>query len=439
MNRKMGLIIAVFMLAIFVTPIATSAFSFGSGEATVIGTVKDSSGNPLSSVKVTLKIGSTVHDTDYTDTNGNYDVTCSISSKTYVTVTYSKSGYTTQTYSTYLYPYYFKLHNEVLSLNQGLKGNVKSSTGTNLNSALVKLFVNGIQKGSDYTDSYGNYKIPYLVSSTTFATIEITKSDYDTTTASVYLGAGTYTTKNVQMQSSTSSPNTYALIVAGHTDHRFGVDTISFVDTLREEYQVPISNMYILIPAITQEGLPGMTFFAMDLYGPQAIVDAANWIASKSTASDNVIVWWTGHGIVDLFSCPEYASGITANELDNALDTITCDNMMIFLGPCHSGSFIDNLDDESNRAIYTSCDSDEVGYASGDRSMWPYAIHQGLDSEGEAFTADSNSDGRVSLTELFSYSIYYVQTVMGYTDQNPQSSVGTAVAASLTYFGDWYY
>jgi hypothetical protein len=195
--------------------------------------------------------------------------------------------------------------------------------------------------------------------------------------------------------------------------------------------------MYILIPAITQQGLPGMTFFAMDLYGPQGVVDGANWISSKSTASDNVIVWWTGHGQIDLFACPEYASGITANELDNALDAITCKNMFIWLGPCHSGSFIDNLDDESNRAIYTSCATNEVGYASGDRSLWPYAIHQGLDPDMSAFLADTSSDGRVSLSELFNYGVYYVQVEMGYTNQNPQSLVGSAVTDS--FIGDWYY
>ncbi len=64
--------------------------------------------------------------------------------------------------------------------------------------------------------------------------------------------------------------------------------------------------------------------------------------------------------------------------IDDALDDITCGEIYIFLGPCHSGSFIDDLEDEQNRAIYTSCSSGESSYATyeEDHSVWDWAIIQ---------------------------------------------------------------
>ena len=43
--------------------------------------------------------------------------------------------------------------------------------------------------------------------------------------------------------------------------------------------------------------------------------------------------------------------------------------------PCHSGYWINELDAEQNRAIYTSCDWDEVGWANDDHMQSYFGIN----------------------------------------------------------------
>jgi hypothetical protein len=124
--------------------------------------------------------------------------------------------------------------------------------------------------------------------------------------------------------------------------------------------------------------------------------------------------------------------------MDSELDSITSYYLAVFLGQCHSGEFIDNLNDgyEENRGIYTSCASNETAATEGVyHSAWPWAIMKGLDPDYNASNADTNSDDRISLDELFTFAYNYISN-----QQTPQRWLGDAlVPDSSTYIGDGYY
>ncbi|MGB9005906.1 MAG: hypothetical protein WCB96_09300, partial [Candidatus Aminicenantales bacterium] len=114
---------------------------------------------------------------------------------------------------------------------------------------------------------------------------------------------------------------------------------------------------------------------------------------------------------------------ISATDLDNWLDTITCDEMTIVIEACHSGSLLgkyangtyvaaeDDLtgDGETNRCIFTSASSDTSSYPdedwagdpnpgdSGSETIWGY-----VEAFGTA-SADTNGDTEISFGEAFQY------------------------------------
>jgi len=168
---------------------------------------------------------------------------------------------------------------------------------------------------------------------------------------------------------------------------------------------------------------------------------AIDQIADRAVAGDQVLIWWSGHGSVDSFDTD--SDSISASQLDAALDDITCSEMYIFLGPCYSGSFIDDLDDEQNRAIYTSCQATEESHAQSPpshHSYWDWATYRAIDPDLNANDADENSDGRVSLYELYEYAYDFVTIIQGYDDQHPDRWVGTTIGLDDNdYIGDGYY
>jgi hypothetical protein len=122
---------------------------------------------------------------------------------------------------------------------------------------------------------------------------------------------------------------------------------------------------------------------------------------------------------------------LTASQLNTTLDNITCSEMFIFLGPCHSCSFINNLNETQNRAIYTSCGENETAYITNeeDHSLWPWGTIQALDPDHDASDADVNSDGKVSLDECEDHVYTYVYTALyGFEkSQTPELWIGTTI------------
>ena len=233
--------IVVLLLMVVLIPSAFAMPVNAAEPATVLGTVKNTSGSPISGVTVTLKIGSSVKDTDSTDSNGLYDVTCYVSIRTRVTLTYSKSGYNTYTTSLYVSPGYFTLKNVVLTIptTQGVTGTVKNTNGNSVSGVLVKLYFDGSLKATQYTGSSGGYSIYCAVTSTTTVTLKFYDHNYLVKTSTTTVNPGSYTTLNVVIPNQYDISNriigqkTYAKYVAAPSTYaEFGLE----VSNLRLSY-----------------------------------------------------------------------------------------------------------------------------------------------------------------------------------------------------------
>lgn len=317
-------------------------------------------------------------------------------------------------------------------------GYVRDMNGRGISNVYVRLFSQGYQVSTDYTDSNGYYCVGNDIVIGGY--ISVQKTGWVSQSKSVSTSGGTY---NFNLKTSA-----LALVVAGSDDERFTRDAFGFYNTLIDHYSFDAARIYLITPRTTIDG----TNVPRDAATSQANVEwACNQIENLATSNDQVIVYWTGHGIEYsiwpfnpwyTFECG--SNEMTRNELDNALDDITCKQMILLLGPCHSGYFIGGgLDDESNRAIYTSCKTSESGHAYTTHSYWPWAVYQALDpgsgSYQKAEEADANSDGRVSIYELYSWAYNYITITKGFTDQHPQRWVGSGITDSSCYIGDMYY
>lgn len=241
MMKKIQRITFVFLfLMVVVLPVLAVPAS-AAEPATVIGTVKDASGSPISSVKVTLSISGVTKDTDYTDSNGLYDVTCSVSAYTKVTLKYEKSGYNTYTTTAYVSPGALTLKNIVMSTatTQGVKGTVTNQNGNMVSGVKVNLYIGSTLKSTVYTNANGYYSIYCAVTSSTTVTLKFYDHGYLVATTTATVNPGSYTTKNVQVPNQYDVTNRivgekeYAKFVAAPSTYaEFGLN----VENLRLSY-----------------------------------------------------------------------------------------------------------------------------------------------------------------------------------------------------------
>ncbi|MBN1329304.1 MAG: hypothetical protein JXA54_07505 [Candidatus Heimdallarchaeota archaeon] len=117
--------------------------------------------------------------------------------------------------------------------------------------------------------------------------------------------------------------------------------------------------------------------------------------------------------------------------------------MYIFLGQCFSGAFIPYLNNSQNRAIYTSCNSTQgaVSYDNSPtdtHSYWPWltyrSLHPGTGKNQNAEEADTNSDNRVSLYEMFTWCNYTLCITLVFRDVHPQRWVGSIIGSDTNDF-----
>jgi hypothetical protein len=118
--------------------------------------------------------------------------------------------------------------------------------------------------------------------------------------------------------------------------------------------------------------------------------------------------------------------------------------MYVIISACKSGTIIDDIDDEQNRIVYTSCNSTENGKVFPDlaSSLFPNGTIKALDPDYNASDADDNSDGKVSLYEIFDFAYDHVQYWVEYYEfesQTPQRWVGTSVNDSTSYIDGGVY
>jgi hypothetical protein len=157
------------------------------------------------------------------------------------------------------------------------------------------------------------------------------------------------------------------------------------------------------------------------------------------------LIWWVGHGSENSAQTGQPGTSMSAGELDLALDMIGCHEMYIFLGMCHSGSFIDDLTDydhyrdPDNRIIFTACKNNESSHVgTNDQgksiSRWSYQTMRAIDPDYKASDADFTNDNRVSLYEIFEFAYDYCKSV-----QTPQKWIGDAIDWENYFIYDGYY
>ncbi|MHA2253468.1 MAG: carboxypeptidase regulatory-like domain-containing protein, partial [Candidatus Kariarchaeaceae archaeon] len=241
----------------------------------------------------------------------------------------------------------------------------------------------------------------------------------------------------------------YALIVAGGDEQRFTHDASLLYNTLWMNYGYSSSDMILLTPhandPVTGDPVPRSAQTSAT-----SVEWAINQIASMADGDDQVVILWTGHGhyllngmtgdiIEGRFQTHDDEIGST--EFDSWVDGIFCNDLFIFLGPCFSGYWIGELNDEPNRAIYTSCRWDENGWATNTHSYWPWGINRALNPNLSASSADDNNNGGVSLYELYEWVDHYVRVTKD-ANQHPQRFVGNGISYGNDlnrYIGDGTY
>lgn len=331
-------------------------------------------------------------------------------------------------------------YTDVLASSSHVYGYVEDNSGNPLQSCLVEVYIGGYFEGDDTTDANGYYSINLgQLGGTTYVTLYFYpyRNFKDKVT-------GTSVRRNQDKQKDVVLKQFFALVIGGGPEKRFNDDSQGMFNTLQNFYSFDQygHNIWYLSVGTSDD---------RDRAVSKANIEwAIGEIDAVSTSIDHVYVWITSHGYEDYFQTGEYweTSKMSASELDSALDDITCQVMYIFLGQCNSGTFIDYLDSETNRAIYTSCDDDEGGHATNDHSLWPWFTYRSLTSDvfgGDAEEADVNSNYCVSLDELFDWCYdeiinYYPPEHQEYDTQHPQRWIGSSIGSDTNdYIGDEEY
>ncbi|MHA1306507.1 MAG: hypothetical protein ACTSO7_12050 [Candidatus Heimdallarchaeota archaeon] len=232
--------------------------------------------------------------------------------------------------------------------------------------------------------------------------------------------------------------NLWAIIIdAGYYEPYWTRDAFGLYKTLTYYYGLDKAQTYLLtsLTEIDNEIVPRyIETTHMNIH--DVFKDLAGKVNSET---DNVIIWWGGHGTKLSVSearfnlglgggGPDYTPYVTENNFDDYLDLIDCNEMYVFLGSCYSGLFLDETIKSDNRVIYTSCGEttahhgDPIGHAD-----WPYATYCSLNPYLNLYEADIDSNGMVSLLELFQYCELEVLD----DNQYPQKDTGNLNDANI--------
>ncbi len=179
-----------------------------------------------------------------------------------------------------------------------------------------------------------------------------------------------------------------ALLVAGSDelgvdglyDHIFKEDAIDFYNVLNEFYFYSDDEIFLLIKTFSDIKKDNETTM-------QNLKWTIRQISKNSQEHeyDEIIIWWSSHGNVDILECGENSNNLlTSTYFNELLSMINYNNMYVFVQACNSGSFIiDNnntLEYDSicdpNRIVFTSSGDDESSYPT--EAPWNDYISDGL-------------------------------------------------------------
>jgi len=311
-------------------------------------------------------------------------------------------------------------------------GWVEDANSNGIQSCVVKSYVNGQITDTTSTNASGYYSVDvgYIMSNTVvtlkFYPVHNFKDKVTTTTV----------TRTVDKRKDVTLKQFMAILVGGADDGRFSDDAQGMHEVLVDHYSFDDYGDNIYQITYDSEEDTDRTASAANFGW------AIDQVAATSTSIDEVLIWITTHGVSNgsLQIGDDWLSG---DDLDDELDEITCQKMYIFLGQCYSGKTIEYINDTSNRAIYTSCNSTQGGWATGSHSYWLWVTYRALDSgtgdEENAEEADDNSDNMVSLYELYDWAYDYIIDLTN-DEQRPQRWIGSSIDPdSNDYIGDEVY
>ncbi len=94
----------------------------------------------------------------------------------------------------------------------------------------------------------------------------------------------------------------------------------------------------------------------------------------------------------------------SGTRLDTALDSLLTTDQYLFFDSCYSGGFLETLP-KTGRAVMTACNSTELSWESGtlQHGWFTYYAMQSFAKSGTQYLRDSNSDGKVSIQEIYNY------------------------------------
>jgi uncharacterized repeat protein (TIGR02543 family) len=318
----------------------------------------------------------------------------------------------------------------------------------------------------------------------------------DSITGAVYSAAAKMRPKSLSYSSGDVEHSHFVLISGGANPEdngiRFWADTAMLYSTLRKKYNVPASQIHVMMSdgtATTKDAnlsswdSPELVSSPLDLDGDgsgdidgaaskSAVSNKFVSLRSSLTASDQLFVFITSHGgpvgseSVNNRNCKAYLfslSGsdvtVTDAELRKWTKNFRCP-VAFAIETCYSGGFIDDIVSDSNRMIATACNHYESSWGRSGGGQWWYEKGQTMaynywampltsalrgfvpksvnstyaypyeDDEYDPVDADDDGNGRVSFYEALTYAKAHDQYATA-GDEHPQwgeSSTGLAKA-----------
>lgn len=241
--------------------------------------------------------------------------------------------------------------------------------------------------------------------------------------------------KTSNLRKATSSSNlgshNYAVIISGgmnmeNNHFRYWNDCSSIYSTLVNSYFYPKDHIYVLMSDGTNpsndrnlgNGVYDSSPLDLDGDGSDDIGFSAttsnislvfDTLSALLSSSDTLFIYTMDHGGSYEGSSYLYlwGSSISDYSFANEVDKVNAGKIIVCMGQCYSGGFIDDLQG-TNRVICTASRDDESSYALENLQYDAYVYHwtaaiTGHDAIGTQVDADINNDGMVSIEEAHSY------------------------------------
>ncbi|MBR5061288.1 MAG: hypothetical protein IKX24_04005 [Prevotella sp.] len=265
----------------------------------------------------------------------------------------------------------------------------------------------------------------------------------------------------VSPKSSSSSLNghNYAVIINGgfnkYNNHiRYWNDCSYIYSTLVNKYYYDKNKVFVLMsdgtsPADDRLLYDGVTTDSspLDLDGdgiddiaysatPSNVSLVFDSLSNILTQEDTLFIFTMDHGgsnggkSVYLYL---WNSIITDTQFAQEVGKVNAGEIMICMGQCYSGGFIDNLE-IPNRVIMTACRYDEISYSTD--NVHDDFVYKWTSALNGAIGADTNNDRKISLCESFIYAYNYDLAPEHPQYSSTPTSLGNSLVLSNVFTGD---